>query len=260
MMGTRRAVVLAAGLAVLISTATVLAQRRGGGGGGGGRGLAQVIPNIPYDGRFTFIRLRYGPPTAYVSQRIPWSHDYPTGEQHFMKIMNEVTYLSPHTAETNIIGIGDPELFNYPVAYLCEPGYAFSMTDEEVENLRTFLNKGGFLIVDDFRYQDWGYFEQQMRRVLPAAQFQDLTIAHPIFHSFFEIKSLEVPQFYDQGPAIFRAIYEDNDPKKRIMVMINYNTDISEYWEFSDTGFKPIDESNEAYKIGVNYIVYGMTH
>ena len=255
----RRAIAIAAGLAVLISAATVAAQRRGG-FGGGGRGFAQVVPNIPYDGRFTFVRLRYGPPTNYVSQRIPWSHDYPTGEQHFMKIMNEVSYLSPHTDETNIIGLGDPELFNYPVAYLCEPGYAFSMTDEEVVNVRTFLNKGGFLIIDDFRYQDWGYFEQQMRRVLPSAQFRDLDIAHPIFHSFFEIKTLEVPQFYDQGPAIFRAIFEDNDPNKRIMVMINYNTDISEYWEFSDTGFKPIDESNEAYKIGVNYLIYGTTH
>ena len=253
-----RLIALAAGVAVIVSTATALAQRAGF--GGGGRGFAQVVPNIPYDGRFTFIRLRYGPPTQYVSQRIPWSHDYPAGEQHFMKIMNELSYLNPHTDETNIIGIGDPELFNYPVAYLCEPGYAFSLAEDDVVNLRTFLNKGGFLIIDDFRYQDWGYFEQQMRRVLPSAMFQDLDVSHPIFHSFFEIKTLDIPQFYDPPPAIFRAIYEDNDPKKRIMVMINYNTDISEFWEWSDTGLKPIDESNEAYKLGVNYVIYGMTH
>ena len=64
----------------------------------------------------------------------------------------------------------------------------------------------------------------------------------------------------DRGSAVFRAIYEDNDPSKRIMALANFNTDISEYWEWSDTGFKPIDESNEAYKIGVNYIMYGFTH
>ena len=177
-----------------------------------------------------------------------------------MKIMNELTYLNPHTDETNILGIGDPELFKYPVAYLCEPGPAFEMSDEDVANLRDYLQKGGFLIVDDFRYYDWKYFENQILRVLPHAQFQDLDASHPIFHAFFEIKTLDVPQYYDPPPAMFRAIYEDNDPKKRIMVMINYNTDISEYWEWSDTGLKPIDESNEAYKIGVNYIIYRMTH
>jgi hypothetical protein len=247
------------GTLILASVATALAQRRGG-FGGGRFSQTPIVPNTPYDGRFTFVRVRYGPDYGFVSQRLPWSHDYPTGERHFMKIMNEVSYLDPHTDESNILGIGDPELFNYPVAYLCEPGYGFSLTDEEALNLRTFLNKGGFLIVDDFRYQDWGFFEQQMRRVLPTAQFRDLDLSHPIFHAFFEIKTLDVPQYYDPPPAIFRAIFEDNDPAKRIMVMINYNTDISEFWEWSDTGFKPIDESNEAYKIGVNYIIYGMTH
>jgi hypothetical protein len=253
-----RLVALGVGLAVVIGAATVVAQRRGG-FGGGGRYAEPILPNIPYDGRFTFIRLRYGPATAFASQRIPWSHDYPNGEQHFMKIMNELSYLNPHTDETNIIGIGDPELFNYPVAYLCEPG-AWFMSDEEAANLREYLQKGGFLIIDDFRYQHWSNFEQQMTRVLPSARFYDLDASHPIFHAFFEIKSLDVPQYYDPPPAIFRAVFEDNDPHKRIMVMINYNTDISEYWEWSDTGFKPIDESNEAYKIGVNYIIYGMTH
>ncbi|MCC7417965.1 MAG: DUF4159 domain-containing protein [Acidobacteria bacterium] len=261
MSGRWRRALAALALAAMAGGAVALAQRGGVGGGFRGlRGGIPVAPNIPYDGRFTFVRLRYGPPTDFVSQRLMWSHDYPIGEQHFMKILNELSYLNPHTAETNILGIGDPELFKYPVAYLCEPGRAFDMTDEEAANLRDYLHKGGFLIVDDFRYEDWGYFEAQMRRVLPSAQFQDIDQTHPIFNSFFAIKQLEVPQMYDQGPPIFRAIFEDNDPRKRIMVMINYNTDISEYWEFSDTGFLPIDESNEAYKIGVNYVIYGMTH
>ena len=64
-------------------------ERRGGGGFGG----EPILPNTPYDGKFTFVRMRYGPPVAYASQRVMWSHDYPTGEQHFMKILNELTYL-----------------------------------------------------------------------------------------------------------------------------------------------------------------------
>jgi len=253
----RRAVAAAA---VALMLATTAQAQRGFGGGYGGRSRREAIrPNTPYDGRFTFVRVRYGPDYGFVSQGLPWSHDYPTGEQHFMKILNELSLLNPHTEETNILTFDDPELFRYPVAYLCEPG-AWVMSDQEAASLRTYLRKGGFMIVDDFRYQHWANFETQISRVLPEARFYDLDLSNPIFHAFFEIKTLDVPQYYDPPPAIFRAIYEDNDPAKRIMVMINYNTDISEFWEWSDTGLKPIDESNEAYKLGVNYIIYGMTH
>src|SRR5207253_7565910 len=141
---------------------------------------SMVQPNIPYDGKFTFVRLRYGPPTEYVSQRIPWSHDYPAGEQHFMKILNEITYLAPHTDETNILSLDDPELFKYPVAYMCEPGF-WTMTEQEAATFRAYLRKGGFVIFDDFseRRGGWGNFETQMLRVLPAARFVDLDAPDP---------------------------------------------------------------------------------
>ena len=252
---------------VLFGTATALAQRRGGGVFGGGRGFGgggsgePILPNIRYDGKFTFIRLRYGPAIPYQTQRVPWSHDYPEGEQHITKILEELTFLRPHTEQSNVMALDDPAFFKYPVAYLCEPG-TWYMTDHEASTFREYLQKGGFLIVDDFRYQHWDNFEQQMRRILPDAQFFDVNESDPIFHdAFFQIKDLStLPNYYDQGPPIFRGIYEDNDPKKRLMVIINYNTDISEYWEWSATGLKPVDESNEAYKLGVNYIIYGMTH
>ena len=97
--------------------------------------------------------------------------------------------------------------------------------------------------------------------MLPEARFIDLEPTHPIFHSFFEIDSFDiVPQMYDLGRPVFRGVFEDNDPNKRLLAMINFNTDISEYWEFSGTGLQPIAETNEAYKLGVNYIIYGLTH
>jgi len=101
-----------------------------------------------------------------------------------------------------------------------------------------------------------------MRRILPEAQFRDIDESDPIFHdAFFQIKDLsKMPQNYDPGVPIFRGIYENNDPKQRLMVLVNYNTDVSEFWEWSGTGLKPVDETNEAYKLGVNYIIYGMTH
>ena len=264
------AIVPVIGVLILASVATALAQRRGGFGGGfGGRNRQEAIkPNTPYDGRFTFVRVRYGQDYGFVSQRLPWSHDYPAGEQHFMKILNEITYLGAHVEETDILPLDAPELFKYPLAYMAEPGF-WDISDEEAANFRAYLQKGGFVIFDDFaprrgfpeRGGGWGSFEYSFRHVLPNAKFVDLDVSHPIFHAFFEIPSFDiVPQAYDEGRPFFRGVFEDNDPNKRLIAMINYNTDISEYWEFSDTGLKPIDESNEAYKLGVNYIIYGMTH
>jgi len=255
---TRLAIVA---LLVTAGAASALArageQRRGGFGGGSG---APIAPNMPYDGHFTFIRLRYGPPIPYQTQRVGWSHDYPEGETHFAKILNEISYLGARVEQSNVMALDDPELPHYPIAYMCEPG-RWAMSDEEAAKFRAYLLKGGFVFFDDYRGPyDWNNFERQMQRVLPEGQWIDLDISQPIYHSFFEIKTLDVPQYYDRGSAVFRAIFEDNDPKKRIVALANFNTDISEYWEWSDTGFKPIDESNEAYKIGVNYIIYGMTH
>ncbi len=142
------------------------------------------------------------------------------------------------------------------------------MTDREAVALRSYLQKGGFVIVDDFKGRGfrsgfgsgWDVFEANMKRVLPGARFVDLDLSHPIFHSFFEIASLDIPQAYLAGRPIFRGLYEDNDPTKRLQMIVNYNTDISQFWEWSGTGFRPIADTNEAYKLGVNYIIYGMTH
>ena len=250
-----KTIAFAAALVVTFAGAEAFAQY------GGRRGGAPIEPNIKYDGRFAFVRLRYGPPVAFQSQRVQWSHDYPAGERHFMKIMNEVSFLNPHIDESNVMALDDPELMRYPVAYMCEPGFWY-MSDEEAAAFRAYLLKGGFVIFDDFaEYRGgWGNFSAQMGRVLPEYRWFDLDLASPVYHSFFEVKTLDVPQYYDRGSAIFRGIFEDNDPARRLIAVANFNTDISEYWEFSDTGLKPIDESNEAYKLGVNYIIYGLTH
>ena len=104
-------------------------------------------------------------------------------------------------------------------------------------------------------------FEANMKRVMPEGQFVDLDASQPVFHSFFEIKSIDnFPQAYVAGKPVFRGLFEDNDPNKRLMVAVNYNTDISQYWEWSGRGLRPFDDTNEAYKLGINYLIYGMTH
>src|SRR5437867_6544334 len=134
---------------------------------------------------------------------------------------------------------------------------------------RAYILKGGFVIVDDFKMPGWrgipggGWepFAENMKRVLPGVRFFEMQASHPIFHVFFEINALDnFPQAYNSGQPIFRGVYEDNDPSKRLQMIVNYNTDVSQYWEWSGRGFRPFDQTNEAYKLGVNYLIYGLTH
>jgi Domain of unknown function (DUF4159) len=232
------------------------------------------IHNVPYNGQFTFVRVNYTTaPGGYWYQGLPaWSHGYPIAEQNLMRILNEISDLGPRTEEINSLKFDDPEIFKYPVAYIIEVGW-WEMTDSEAAGLRAYIQKGGFLIVDDFKVAGfgggfagmggggWDTFEQNIKRALPEVRFFEMSARDPIFHAFFEIGRLDViPQAYNAGQPVFRGVYEDNDPSKRLQMIINYNTDVSQFWEWSGRGLRPIDDTNEAYKLGVNYIIYGMTH
>ena len=129
------------------------------------------------------------------------------------------------------------------------------------------MAKGGFVIVDDFKMpgsmggRGWDQFAENMQRVLPEARLVDMQVSDPIFHVFFDIDNLDiVPQAYNAGRPVFKGLYENNDPNRRLQMIVNYNTDISQFWEWSERGLRPIDQTNEAYKLGVNYLIYGLTH
>ena len=214
-----------------------------------------IDPNLTYDGRFTFARIRY---TVYG--RSGWEFDYPTMERNLMTMMQEVTALKPHIYGSNIFTFDDPELLKYPVAYLSEPGY-WLPSDSEAAGLRNYLAKGGFLIVDDFMRQEWYNFETQILRALPGARIHRLDLSHPIFDTFFRIPSLDMHYPHDRFlKAEFLGIYENNDPARRLLVVINYNNDIGDYMEHSgQMNWWPVNITNDAYKLAINYIVYGLT-
>ena len=223
--------------------------------------------NAKYDGRFTFARIKYRGYGHFTNEGPGWSHDYPRAESHFMRIMKEITTMNPFIESAQVVGgnilaLDDPELFKYPVAYLSEPGGWFP-TDSEIVGLRNYMLKGGFVIVDDFdggsMDRDWNNFVMQMRRALPRDTIAHLDGSHPIFDAFFKIDLSLMERGGYRGTPVYYAIFQDNDPRKRIMMIINFNNDIGEYWQWSDQGFSPVP-SNEAYKLGVNYIIYALTH
>jgi uncharacterized protein DUF4159 len=264
---TRRFVIAAVAVSI---GAVALAQRRFEDFGYWGH--APAIHNVGYDGRFTFVRIQYetAPGGYWAGGRPSWVHGYPIAEENLMRIMNDISYLGPHVEDVNVLRLDDPELFKYPIAYIIEVGW-WTLSDAEAAALRAYIQKGGFVIVDDFKMLGWrgndtgGWepFEANMQRVLPGVRFFPMDPGHPIFHAFFEIGTdvLEnFPQAYNSGRPVFRGVFEDNDPRKRLVMIVNYNTDISQYWEWSGRGLRPVDDTNEAYKLGVNYLMYGMTH
>jgi hypothetical protein len=244
---------------IALALLLVLPLSAAGQRGGGLSGFFRVgYPTLPYDGQFTLVRLRY-----LETRGSGWRADYPTMEQNLSTMLKALTSISVHTDGSNVHLLDDPELHKFPVAYLSEPGYWYP-SEEEVLGLRTYLQKGGFLIVDDFDGGEWPPFERAIMRVLPGARLDRLDLSHPVFHSFFEIKSLHVPypgRLGERGVyGEFLGIHEDNDPTRRLMVVINYNNDIGDYMEWSGHNWWPVNTTNEAYKFAINYIVYALSH
>jgi hypothetical protein len=132
------------------------------------------------------------------------------------------------------------------------------LTEKEVVNLREFIDRGGFIVVDDFDgpYQ-WANWYREFKQVFPDRELVELTIDHPIWHCFFDIKALDMIPPRWAGKPEFWAMMDEG---RRVQIIANFNNDIGDYWEWSDTDAVPIELSNEAYKFGINYVIYALTH
>jgi hypothetical protein len=208
-----------------------------------------------------FVRLRWNSGFGRGGFGAAWNHDLPRAEQHLAMIVRELSLVNMRTDGSKILMLDDPELFKYPIAFMWEPGF-WNLTDEEASAFRAYLTKGGFAVFEDFDgAQQWSHFEAQMRRVLPEGRLVRLDQTHPIFDSFFRVRDIDAIVHPMTGirPSYY-GIFEDNDPTQRLMVVANYDNDVPEYWEWSGQGLYPFDTSNEAYKLGVNYLIYGLTH
>ncbi|HET9424509.1 MAG TPA: DUF4159 domain-containing protein [Gemmatimonadaceae bacterium] len=223
--------------------------------------------NPRYDGRVTFARIKYQGSYECGREGPGWSHDYPRTESHFVRIMREITTMRPFVENGPVLGsvvlrLDDPQLFKYPVAYLSEPG-GWRMTEKELAAFRKYITRGGFIIFDDIEgppSHDYQNLIDEWRRAFPGAVPIRLSNEHPIFDSFFKIDLSKIPPKIQRGiQPEYMAFFEDNDPRKRMLAIIDNYADVGELIQFSDEGFNPVP-ANEAYKLWVNYFVYALTH
>ena len=212
----------------------------------------QRTSTVEYNSHFAFSRVRY--------RNNSWNHDYPNGDTNFSAILEYITNMRVRLDGTNVFDLDDEGIFENPILYVSEPGF-WTTSASQAENLGKYLRKGGFIIFDDFEGDSqWQNMATQMARALPDHHWITLTVDHPIFHSFFDIQKLDIPHPLVKVIPSYRAIFENNDPSRRMMALANYNNDLAEYWEWSAEGLFNPDPTNDAYRLGVNYIVYAMTH
>jgi hypothetical protein len=241
--------------------AALLGTTLAGQSGGSGWGRAER----QYDGRFTFVRLRWGSDGGGGRRGFgfgmsnAWDHDFPRAEQNLMLLLNDLTAIDVNRTGSLILSLDDPQLFRYPIVYMWEPGY-WTIGNEEAARFREYLLKGGLVIFDDFEHDHLYNLQNQMRRVLPDARWVKLEQTHRLFDSFFRMKTIYFPHPMEGILPTYYGVFEDNDPSKRLLVIANHNNDVAEYWEFAGQGFFPVDPSEEAYKLGINYMIYGLTH
>ena len=219
---------------------------------------------VPYNSNFTFTRIRY--PSGLGSRRgfgrfggSSWAHDYPAADRNMQAMLAEFTAMGANTNGTNVFDLEDREIFRNPIIYISEPGY-WGITSRGAANLREYLLKGGFLILDDFEADQWYNMADRVAEALPEGVWVEIDESHPIFNTFFYVEDIYVPHPLVPVTPVYRVIFEDNDASKRIMVLANHNSDLAEYWEYAAQGRFAVDPTNDAFRLGINYFMYGVTH
>ncbi len=230
----------------------------------------EVSTTEPDPSQFEYVwtRLAYeSPGYQFYQNHHSWPTDYPKADRQFLQGVLRYTRIQARKQELVLRPL-DPRLFDYPFVYAVEVGH-LQFSDEEAARMREYLLRGGFLVVDDFHgTQEWANFEHEIKKVFPDRPIADVPLADPIFHCLFDIQELfQVPglQFLQSGRTYEKDGYNVRyagirDDTGRIMVMINFNQDLGDAWEWADLPQYPERYTSQAYRLGVNYIVYAMTH
>ena len=223
----------------------------------------QCCPYYPYDGSLTFVRIRTASPYGGWRGRGGWAHDYPDADINMSAILRELTFFDTRELPTggNVLTFNDPRLTQFPIAYVSEPD-EWRVTESEAAGLRDYLMKGGLVIFDDFFAHEMANLVIQMGLVFPELRFLPIAETHPIWDSFYYLDPLSIylegPRKY--GTPQFLGLFENNDLNGRLLAIANAGADIGDLWEWAAEGWYPVDPTSEAFRIGVNYFIYAVTH
>ena len=240
---------------------------------GTARPIGSADPSVQAEGiprEFYFSRVAYtGYSRGFYGRGPSWATDFPKADQIFLSFIDRLLSNLDAYEREHPVQLNDPEIRRFPYLYALEVG-RMALTDPEIQGLRSYLMAGGFLVIDDFwGSREWQNFEYQMQLVLPGHSIADLPLDHPIFTAFYEIEEImQVPNVRNgvngwqthEGDGIVPMVKGIHDENDRLMVVINFNTDLGDAWEWADNPYYPLKYSTYAYEMGVNMIVYAMSH
>jgi hypothetical protein len=196
-----------------------------------------------------------------------WSQDFPRADRHFSLAVRRLSRIHVRSVE-QIVDLDDGDAYDWPWLYAVQVG-EWGLTDPQGQALREYLLRGGFFMADDLHGDaEWYEFESRIKRAFPEKQIVEIPDGDPIFHTVYDLNDrYQVPgqahvyYGYKNGPsgkgAHWRGIY---DEQGRVMIAVSYNSDIGDAWEYADDPRYPARFSDLAIRLGVNYIVYSMTH
>jgi hypothetical protein len=196
-----------------------------------------------------------------------WSRDYPKADRQFLIAMHRLTRIDGRPTE-QVVTLDSDEIFNYPWIYAVQ-AQNWTFTEAEAKRMREYLMKGGFLMVDDFHgTEDWENFMNGMRQVLPNSTVEDLQSGDEIFHTLYDVDDkMQIPgeQWIRTGRTYEKDGYQPKwrairDGKGRIVVAICHNMHLGDAWEWADDPNYPEPFASMAFRVGLDYILYGMTH
>lgn len=217
---------------------------------------------------FVFARLEYAGSYFGLGRGRSWAIDWPEADYHFMLGIDRLTNIRVVLDDYISVAPSAPELFDYPLVYAVEVGRWY-LEQTEADRLREYVERGGFLVVDDFwGTVQWDYFDRELVKIFPDREVEEIPPDHPVFHAFYDIDEiLQVPGIgYCRGNPTWQqdgytphalGVFGDD---RRLLMVINFNTDLGDAWEHADDPCYPHMFSGFAYRMGINFIVYSMTH
>ena len=219
-------------------------------------------------GEFNFVRVQFDTYWGGGFGYGTWSIDFPDADINFLRGVARLTNIKVEQ-DPIVLRFDDEKIFDYPFLYMLEVGQngGIVLSQKETENLREYLLRGGFLLIDDFWGQrQWDNFYAAFKQVFPDREIKELNADHEIFHVYYDIDGPQmIPALYrsdefgEQGidRASNHAILDDHG---RVMVLINWNSDMGDGWEHTYHQAYSTRYANNAYRLGINYLMYSMTH
>jgi len=237
-----------------------------------GTGESEEPP--PKDSEFVFARVQFTQRrwTQYWpelrdnpdSAGPPWWHDWPFSDEFVTSLVQELTGVRTNSVSHVNVDLEDSEIFKYPFLYFSEPGF-MNLNDQEIKNLGEYIRRGGFVMADDFREpgflpgdpDELEILRYYLSRAVPEYKLVRLDLSHPIFHQFFDIATLDMdPPYGDFKPQFWGLV----DEKGKLRLIADYNNDLGDYWEDLDKGSAPVKPAVWATQLGINYVLYAMSH